>query len=124
MRISLLDLALLTAFPFVMAVGQLLFKQAALAGQGLPLMSAMMRFLHQPIFYGAVGLYGLATLFWLWLLTRYSLALAYPFAVLAVVFVPLLEKFLFQQKLGVSYWLGLSLIIGGVLVIVQTWKSA
>ena len=39
---------------------------------------------------------------------------------MAVVFVPLLEVFIYKQKLAPAYWVGLLLVIAGILIIVRS----
>ena len=70
-----------------------------------------------PALYAALAAYLAATVLWLWLLTRYSLAQAYPFTALAFLLVPLVETLVFRVRASRLYWLGLALIvIGAVLV--------
>jgi drug/metabolite transporter (DMT)-like permease len=119
MILKIADILWLVSFPALMSVGQLLFRHSALQVAGRPLPELLMALVKMPVFLGAVLLYGLTTFLWVWLLGRYSLSIAYPFATLAVVAVPILEMTVFQQRLPSGYWLGLSLIIAGMLVIVR-----
>jgi drug/metabolite transporter (DMT)-like permease len=119
MKLYWKDIAILTSFPLLMSVGQLLFKQAARKASGVPWLESFAVYLTLPVFYVAIVLYGFATVLWLWILSRYSLALAYPFGVFAIALVPFLESWLFHNALSTGYWLGLSLIIVGALVIVR-----
>ena len=113
------DILLLVSFPALLSIGQLLFRQSALQVAGKPLPELLMELLRTPVFYLAVLLYGLTTLLWVWLLGRYPLSIAYPFATLAIVAVPILEMTVFKQRLPGGYWLGVALIIAGVLVIAR-----
>lgn len=122
MRLKLFDFCWLLVFPAVMSIGQLLFRQSARLATGLPVGSMLLVLLRAPIFWTAILLYGCSTLLWIWLLGRYPLSIAYPFATLAVVIVPVLEMVAFQQRLTLGYWAGLSLIVFGLLVIVRAQR--
>ena len=56
------------------------------------------------------------TLFWLFILQKIPLSLAYPFTALAMVIIPILSTFLFEEKLDINYWFGASLIVLGIFV--------
>ncbi len=120
MKFSVRDFVILLSFPAIMSVGQILFREAAVKFSGKPVTELMLGLLRTPHFHGALAFYASATVLWVWLLSRYPLALAYPIAVLAVVFTPLIDKFFFHQHLPSTYWPGLVLIIGGVIVIVRS----
>lgn len=119
MQLTSKDISLLVTFPCIMAAGQILFKLTAMRTKGLSLYPAFQTMAVQPIFYLALAVYGAATVIWIWLLSRYSLAIAYPFAVLAVIFVPLLESVFFGSRTTPLYWLGMALVITGVLIITR-----
>jgi drug/metabolite transporter (DMT)-like permease len=108
----------LLRFPALMSFGQLLFRYSAMHAAGKPFHDMVATLFTMPVFYGAVTLYGMCTLLWVWLLGRDPLAIAYPFAALAVVLVPLLDTLVFKQQLTGMYWLGLAGIISGVFLIV------
>jgi drug/metabolite transporter (DMT)-like permease len=114
------DFLYLASFPTLMTVGQLLFKRCAIADPGASLAKLLPLLMRMPVFYLTLGLYGVSTLLWIWLIGRYTLSIAYPFAAMAVVFVPLLEVFIYKQKLAPAYWVGLLLVIAGILIIVRS----
>lgn len=103
---------LLTAFAVLLAVGQVLFKKAALAGadEAFPwaFVNGWMAL--------ALVLYGAATLLWTWILRTTPLTVAYPFAALAFVLVPLLATGFFGEALTLRVLLGASLIVMGIIV--------
>ena len=119
MRFSLRDLATLLSFPAIMSVGQIMFREAAVKFSGKPITVLLLGLIRTPLFHCAIAFYVVATAVWVWLLSRYPLAIAYPIAVMAVVFTPLIYKAFFHQQLPNSYWFGLCLIIAGVLIIVR-----
>jgi len=117
MSLSLTDVCSLTAFPCVMAGAQLLFKLTASRAPGRSLAAALPVYVREPSFYAALTAYGGATVLWLWILGRYSLALAYPFTALAFLLVPLLETVFFGVRASAVYWIGLALIIAGAIAV-------
>lgn len=98
--------------------GQLLFKLAAdrlVTGQGIGQLAAS--FATLPMF-GALTLYGLTTVLWVYLLHGLALSRAYPFIALAFAIVPLLAWLLLDEALGPQYWIGLAIVLAGLYVIV------
>ena len=120
MNLSIADIAWLTAFPCLMAAAQLLFKSTANRARGMGIVSALPLFLRHAGFYAALAAYGAATLLWLWLLSRYTLALAYPFTAVAFLLVPLLEAAFYGVRTNLVYWAGLVLIVAGAIVVARS----
>jgi drug/metabolite transporter (DMT)-like permease len=94
--------------------GQILFKVAAEklhASQGQLTPSVM----------GTVALsfaiYGLATLGWIWLLQWFSLSRIYPVMALSFILVPIGSAILFGERLTISYFAGVALLLSGLLII-------
>lgn len=110
----------LISFSAILACGQLLFKHASAAvderGGAIGIISQI---LLQPGFWIGGSLYAAATVLWIWLLSRIPLSIAYPISAFSFVIVPILSWFLFSEPISIRYWVGLSLIIVGVLVIVR-----
>jgi undecaprenyl phosphate-alpha-L-ara4N flippase subunit ArnE len=100
-----------------MTLAQLLFKATAGSAPGRSLRAALPVFFRQPSFYAAMATYAGATVLWLWLLTKYSLAQAYPFTALAFLLVPLVETLFFRVRASRMYWVGLALIIIGAAIV-------
>jgi drug/metabolite transporter (DMT)-like permease len=96
-----------------LAIGQILFKLSAvsLAANGsflapktaLTLLSAMV-------------LYGLTSVAWVWILQKVELGRVYPLMALAFVLVPLGSHLVFGEKFQFQYYLGVALIISGIVV--------
>ena len=120
MPLKLTDILWLISFPALMSVGQILFRASALNVSGRPLKEMIFGLLFMPSFNAALVVYGFTTLLWVWLLSRYPLSLAYPFATLAVLVVPIIEMLIYQKPLSSGYWVGLALIFAGVLVVVHS----
>ena len=107
-----------------MCAGQLLFKKTALIL--LELNYKLKTFvIHEFIinlikityFFIAILIYASATFFWLFILQKIPLSLAYPFTAMAMVIIPILSMLLFNEKLDINYWFGACLIVLGILVI-------
>lgn len=118
------DIALLVAFPCFIALGQVLFKLTAAHARGKAAGEAFAAVASQPVFYSALAVYAFGTLLWVWILGRYSLTVAYPFAAVALVAVPLLERVLFGVHASPVYWLGLLMIVSGVLMVTRSRVTA
>ena len=106
-------IASLLCFALLLVAGQILFKYAAVRADP----DAMPLSLLNIWLVLALGLYGLATLLWVWLLTFTPLAYAYPFAALGFVVVPLAGVYLFDEPLSWRYAVGALLIISGIITI-------
>ena len=111
-------------FVFLMCMGQILFKKTALIlSQSYnsinisKLFESLLILIKIPYFFLALIVYASATLFWLFILQKIPLSIAYPFTALAMVIIPVLSIFLFQEKLSLNYWIGASLIVIGIIII-------
>ena len=106
----------------MLTIGQLLFKQSGLTiAEKLP-GEAVRALISLPVFWLSLALYGLATLLWIVVLSRVSLARSYPWVTLPVVLVPLLATRIYHEQLPARFWLGLVILLCG-LVITQ-WPAS
>lgn len=100
----------------LISLGQILFKYvgmlSAAEANGLNI---------RAIVFGAValGIYGLATLVWIYLLRSIPLSKAYPFMALSFVLVPLAAVVFYAEAVNAAYVAGLVLIISGIFVIAR-----
>jgi len=101
---------------FGMAAGQILFKLAAnsLAETGSFLVPRTATLL-----FTALALYGLITIAWIWVLQKAELGKVYPMMALAFVLVPLASHWLFGERFTPQYFIGIVLIMGGIVVAIQ-----
>ena len=108
-------LAGLTIIPMTIALGQLLFKIASqrLSATGKELYMV----LFDPVMILALGIYGGATLIWIYLLKFVPLSYAYSFMALTFLAVPILSIFFLGETLNLKYWIGTALIIAGLIII-------
>lgn len=108
-----------------LALGQLLFKRAAMSLRGnafdMHLVWAAMT--NVPLI-AALVLYATLTLLWVFILSVTDLSKAYPFTALTLAVTPLLASWMFNEKLSASYFVGMAAIVTGVLIIAWGGKNA
>jgi len=103
----------LIAFSFLLASGQILFKQAALRlGETITITSL----LFNGWLMAALTLYGAATVLWVLILRTTPLSLAYPFAALGFIIVPTAAYFIFKEELSIYYIFGAACIGAGIIL--------
>ena len=101
----------------MISMGQLLFKLAAeriSANGGHLSISALM------VVALSLGIYGVATLGWIWILQWYPLSRIYPLMALSFVLVPLGGMLMFEERLTLSFFAGTALLLIGLLIIVRS----
>ena len=89
------------------AIGQILFKQAALAISTPVTLHSMLANIW---IWLSLSLYGATTLLWIWVLRQTPLHLAYPFMGLAFLLVPVFARIFLNEPLS------LQTIGGGILI--------
>ena len=99
-----------------LAVGQILFKLSAisLAESGSffdPKTAATL--------IAAMCLYGITSIAWVWMLQKIELGRVYPLMALAFVLVPLGSHFIFGEKFSPQYFVGVALIVSGIIVVAK-----
>ncbi len=95
----------------LISVGQVLFKTAA---SRIVDASDAYQWLLNGWLIGAFALYGVTTLFWVWVLRHAPLHLAYPFMGLAFLFVPLLSAAYLGEPVNWRTLAGGGLILAGI----------
>ena len=114
---SLPQILLIIAVIFSLAVGQVLFKQAAtdliFTPKDLLITMVNVRLV------AALAIYGVATILWLYVLKFTPLKMAYPFFGLTFVIVPTLSYFFINEELSWHTYAG-GLVIGlGIWISIQ-----
>lgn len=108
----------LTAVACVMglAIGQVLFKLSAVTlksgGTFLSMQGA-------GALLGALMLYGVTSLAWVWVLRQVELGRVYPLMALAFVMVPIGSHVFFGERFSTQYFLGVLLIVLGIVIAVR-----
>lgn len=95
------------------AAGQILFKLGAnaLTANGGKLLST-----GGAVVTGALVLYGITTIAWIWVLQRSELGKTYPLMALAFILVPLASHFIFGESFTWRYALGCALLVAGIVL--------
>ncbi len=106
----------LISFAASMATGQILFKYGATQAGIVQGLQGWIDLLLKPVIVLALTLYAFSTILWLWLLQKIPLTIAYPFAALAFLLVPIGAWIFFREPLNLRSLLGVCLILAGVIV--------
>lgn len=93
------------------AIGRIGTAQVSEAGQTIA------RALKEPLLWIGLVLFGISALFWLVVLSRVALSLAYPFVGLSYVVVVVLARFFFHEHVPPLRWVGVSVIAVGIALI-------
>lgn len=96
-----------------LAAGQILFKLSATAVNKAGTIMDQSAFMY---FFSALALYGVTTIGWVWVLQKAELGKIYPLMALAFVVVPLASHFLLGERFQPQYFLGIALIMAGIVV--------
>jgi multidrug transporter EmrE-like cation transporter len=113
----MINVASLLVVTVTLAVGQVLFKKVGLSVRGLAVRDGLLAAAHEPALYAALALYGGATLLWIWILSRVPLSQAYPWVAVGTAIVPFLGWYWYDERLSPVFWVGVALIMVGILVI-------
>jgi drug/metabolite transporter (DMT)-like permease len=99
-----------------LAVGQILFKTSSIA---LAQAGSFFNWKVLSTLFAAMCLYGVTSIAWVWILQRIELGKVYPLMALAFVLVPIGSHFAFGERFQVQYFLGVALIVFGIVVAVR-----
>jgi drug/metabolite transporter (DMT)-like permease len=111
------QVSLLILYVSFLSAGQIIFKISAKSISGLSFAESLPRLLLVPTFYLACILYFMATVLWVWILSRLPLNQAYPFVTLALILVPLMSWYFFAEVPTFPYWVGIGMVVIGLIVI-------
>jgi undecaprenyl phosphate-alpha-L-ara4N flippase subunit ArnE len=115
MALPALKLAGLIITPVIIALGQVLFKQAS-HSVGEPGLGSLLALARNPYFLVALALYGFGTILWIHVLRGTPLVQAYLFMALSFVLVPALAYAFFGETLGLRHLAGTVLIMAGLVI--------
>jgi drug/metabolite transporter (DMT)-like permease len=109
---SALQIVGLLITPFIISVGQLLFKLASAdASEG-----NVGKLLFNPTLWIALVLYGCTTIGWLFVIRGVPISRAYSFMALSFVYVPFLSVLFLGENLSTRLVLGTAIICAGIFV--------
>src|SRR5262245_35864795 len=117
-RLTLLQIAVLTAYSIGMSAGQVLFKMAATQlNPGRQFGERLFDLGKNGYFLTALLLYAGFSVLWVWILSITPLSRAYPFVALAFVITPLLGGVFFDEAISIRLLAGLGLILCGLFLV-------
>lgn len=93
------------------AIGRIGTAQVSEAGQTLT------RAVKEPRLWIGLALFGISAVFWLVVLSRVDLSLAYPFVGLSYIVVVALARFMFHEHVPTLRWVGVTIIAIGIALI-------
>lgn len=99
------------------AIGRIGTAQVSDAGQ------TVARAVKEPLLWIGLVLFGVSALFWLVVLSRVALSLAYPFVGISYVVVVALARFFFDEHIPPLRWIGVSVIAVGIALIGVSSKT-
>jgi multidrug transporter EmrE-like cation transporter len=100
--------------------GQLFMKQGMMMVGKFPVTELFTRFFSivlQPYVFLGIFLYALSSVFWLVVLSRIELSMAYPIVSVAYVVVALFSYFVFKENVSLIRWIGIATICLGVILV-------
>jgi multidrug transporter EmrE-like cation transporter len=121
--LSFLYIALTIAFT---VYGQLIIKWQVSRAGAMPVdpngkLGFMMGLLVNPWILSGLAAAFLASFCWMAALTKFPLNVAYPFTALTFVAVLLASGWLFYEPITLSKWIGMGLLVLGVVISSQKW---
>jgi undecaprenyl phosphate-alpha-L-ara4N flippase subunit ArnE len=110
-----MSLVLVLAACLLTCLGQIAQKYAVESWRGG--MSGWAEKLRSPWLWLALVALGAGLLVWLLVLQRLEVGLAYPMLSLNFVLITLIARFVFHEAIDRRHWLGVALVIGGVILL-------
>lgn len=107
--------------------GQLLLRVAMrdvkLAGDGVDKLIGFA--LQTPTLWLAIGLYGVSTLLWMRVLSKYPVGSVYPMVAIGYVLVTVGGVFFLRESVPLQAWIALAVIVFGILLLASSpWEAA
>lgn len=102
---------------FGIATGQILFK---LSAASLKKTGSFFDPSTLLLLCSSFALYGVMTIAWIWVLQKADLGKVYPLMALAFVIVPLGSHLVFGERFQTQYFVGVALIMVGIIVAVRS----
>lgn len=99
-----------------LAIGQILFKISATS---LSETGSFFAIKTATTLFSAMTLYAITSIAWVWVLQKIELGRVYPLMALAFVLVPLGSHFIFGERFQLQYFMGVALIVIGIVIAVK-----
>ena len=78
----------------------------------------------EPRLWLGLALFGISAAFWLVVLSRVPLSVAYPFVGISYVLVVLLSRFVLHEHVPASRWVGVLVVAAGIVIIGLSFRAA
>jgi drug/metabolite transporter (DMT)-like permease len=110
--------------------GELLFKTGVGQVPNLDLtsiqgiLSSIIAILSNPVILGGFICYGIGAVCWIFVLSRLDLSYAYPMYALMYAFIPIAAHFFLKEQIPTGRWIGILLIVTGVVIVFQVGSGA
>jgi uncharacterized membrane protein len=98
-----------------LATGQMLWKLGMSKIEGFNIVGIILN----PYIISGVALYGIATLLWLYILSKEELSLVYPLQSITYVLGTILAIFVFRENVSLLRWIGIGTIIVGATLVAK-----
>ena len=123
----LVSLGLLLVSVVFAVAGQLTLKSAmdsvGRIGKTSQLGEIAVRALKEPLLWMGLTLFGISALFWLVVLSRVRLSVAYPIVGISYILIVLLARFRLHEHVPTLRWIGVSVIALGIAIIGLSFRS-
>jgi multidrug transporter EmrE-like cation transporter len=90
------------------------------AGSVSTIVQTIFHVLTTPLVFIGLAFYVMGAAFWLVVLSKLDLSLAYPMLALTYILTPLAAQFILGEQVPTLRWLGVGIIFAGVVVVSQT----
>lgn len=84
----------------------------------------LVRALHLPLLWAGLVLFGVSAIFWLVVLSRVPLSIAYPLVGVSYILVVLIAKLVLHESVPALRWIGVAIVALGIAVIGASFRRA
>ena len=123
----LVSLGLLLVSVMFAVAGQLTLKSAmdsiGRIGKGSQLSDTLLRAVKEPLLWVGLAVFGISALFWLVVLSRVKLSVAYPIVGISYIFIVLLARFRLHEHVPPLRWIGVTVIAIGIAIIGFSFRT-
>ena len=122
-RSSLISLALVLVSVGLATAGHFTLKKAMTevgrigTAQLNSIGDTIMKAAREPLLWLGLGLFGISALFWLVVLSRVPLSVAYPFAGLSYIVIVFLDRIFLHEQIPSLRWVGAAVVAAGIALI-------
>lgn len=108
---------LLVASMALAVLGQLLMKKGVSTSMLEPNLNSIIKTIFNPFLFSGLVSYAISAIFWLFVLQKFPLSIAYPTLSLTYIVIVILSFFLFQEPITTQKIIGVLVIIFGVFIL-------